>query len=584
MQRGIRAHLIAGLFVLLNAAAAFAQQFPSTLPANSVFGRLGVGSGPGQAIPFSVLETHLIDPKWGVVGNDIYNSNSGNVGIGTATPSRKLDVVGTSNFTGAAGFAAIAVTGGSITGMPTPSAASDVAIKSYVDGLIAFINTGSQSVTCDVTKVTGTLTTTASSGSVTLTGANFQTADIGKLIILPAAGVAGADYIGTISARASTTAITVTPAVGSSVAGVSKTVAYGTNTNTAMQAAIAAAATARKPLVIPGGTCAITGLTVSSPMTITGNGVSTAAALDQTTLAIFSLSAHALTFAAQLSNISNLSISYLGTASSRTGYGIVIGAYSRNHFWDIAVDKHAIGIYDQGNSLYDRVTSSSNASYGWVFDGAAAAALGGFLGEIQLLDCQANSNGGSGYRFVSSIVGVFAKRITAASNTGYGIETAGSAGAGINDFYFTNLELASNTLGGVYLTSTGASFSFLGGLIEQNATGWAIRTASTVTDVTIANVSILNGDNGIWLASQNNSIGSLTMTNVTTNHIILDSGSTLTSITGVTTRVNATNGINALAGSGVFTAVGNYFTATNKITGTVAATSRGVGNIAVADF
>jgi hypothetical protein len=38
--------------------------------------------------------------EWSVNGTNIYNSNSGNVGIGTATPSYKLDVVGNSRFTG----------------------------------------------------------------------------------------------------------------------------------------------------------------------------------------------------------------------------------------------------------------------------------------------------------------------------------------------------------------------------------------------------------------------------------------------------------------------------------------------------
>jgi len=51
MNRIIRALAI----LLCIAATAAHAQLPQTLPANSVVGRLGIGSGPGQAIPFSVL-------------------------------------------------------------------------------------------------------------------------------------------------------------------------------------------------------------------------------------------------------------------------------------------------------------------------------------------------------------------------------------------------------------------------------------------------------------------------------------------------------------------------------------------------
>ena len=47
---------VLGLFAALCAIPAAAQtQFPTTLPSNSVWGRLGIGAGPGQAIPFNVL-------------------------------------------------------------------------------------------------------------------------------------------------------------------------------------------------------------------------------------------------------------------------------------------------------------------------------------------------------------------------------------------------------------------------------------------------------------------------------------------------------------------------------------------------
>src|SRR5262245_37303382 len=54
---------ILGLIALLLGLAPAAAQvpgFPQTLPANTVVGRLGTGSGPSQAIPFSVLTAQLL--------------------------------------------------------------------------------------------------------------------------------------------------------------------------------------------------------------------------------------------------------------------------------------------------------------------------------------------------------------------------------------------------------------------------------------------------------------------------------------------------------------------------------------------
>lgn len=66
--------LIAAFLVLLGLAPAAAQSpsFPQTLPANTVVGRLGVGPGPAQAIPFSRLITALDSingPGSSTVGN-----------------------------------------------------------------------------------------------------------------------------------------------------------------------------------------------------------------------------------------------------------------------------------------------------------------------------------------------------------------------------------------------------------------------------------------------------------------------------------------------------------------------------------
>ncbi|WP_407160168.1 glycosyl hydrolase family 28-related protein [Bradyrhizobium sp. STM 3557] len=43
------------LLLVLAPALVAAQQFPTTMPANSVFGRLGIGAGPGQPVPITSL-------------------------------------------------------------------------------------------------------------------------------------------------------------------------------------------------------------------------------------------------------------------------------------------------------------------------------------------------------------------------------------------------------------------------------------------------------------------------------------------------------------------------------------------------
>jgi hypothetical protein len=53
------------LLLALLAGPVAAQQFPITLPQDSVYGRLGIGSGPGQAIPFANLLAGLNGVAWG---------------------------------------------------------------------------------------------------------------------------------------------------------------------------------------------------------------------------------------------------------------------------------------------------------------------------------------------------------------------------------------------------------------------------------------------------------------------------------------------------------------------------------------
>lgn len=67
------------LALLLTATGALAQQFPLTMPANTVYGRLGIGTGPGQSIPFTTLAQQLTqsaifsvkDVRYGAKGDGV---------------------------------------------------------------------------------------------------------------------------------------------------------------------------------------------------------------------------------------------------------------------------------------------------------------------------------------------------------------------------------------------------------------------------------------------------------------------------------------------------------------------------------
>ena len=91
-----------------------------------------VDSAVGSAGGLSGSGTTDYISKWtssGSLGNSLIFDNGTNVGIGSAAPGYKLDVVGTANFTGTVGVA-------------TPTAAGHAATKSYIDSILAPYNDG----------------------------------------------------------------------------------------------------------------------------------------------------------------------------------------------------------------------------------------------------------------------------------------------------------------------------------------------------------------------------------------------------------------------------------------------------------
>lgn len=90
------------------------------------------------------------------------------------------------------------------------------------------------------TVVTGNVSIASGFSVLTVSTASFAVGDVGKTVVVPGAGAAGADLITTISAFTSTTQVNLSATAGTTLSVVSKTVAYGTDDTTAINNAIAA--------------------------------------------------------------------------------------------------------------------------------------------------------------------------------------------------------------------------------------------------------------------------------------------------------------------------------------------------------
>ena len=81
---------------------------------------------------------------------------------------------------------------------------------------------------------------TSGQNALTVTGASFTAADVGKDIVVPGAGAAAAQLVTTIASYVSTDQVTLTANAGTTLAAASATVIYGSDDTTAIQALITA--------------------------------------------------------------------------------------------------------------------------------------------------------------------------------------------------------------------------------------------------------------------------------------------------------------------------------------------------------
>lgn len=121
------------LLALAWIGSALAQtQFPATLPSNSVWGRTGIGAGPGQAIPFSVLFANMFG--------------------GSPTPPHSILVSeGTSPLNGIVCGTALALIGNGASVDPSCQVLTNAGLANMAAGTIKGNNTGVSGPVLDLT-------------------------------------------------------------------------------------------------------------------------------------------------------------------------------------------------------------------------------------------------------------------------------------------------------------------------------------------------------------------------------------------------------------------------------------------------
>jgi hypothetical protein len=382
-------------------------------------------------------------------------------------------------------------------------------VASAAAAIAAPISSANYGTVSDANSVTGNTSITSGTNTLTVTGASFQVADIGKAIVVAGAGVAGAPLLTTISGRSSTTQITLASNAATTLSAVSTTIYYGTDNTTALNNWLTACAAGNGPCYLAAGYYVITGnLSVTTPsgLKITGAGPMASQ--------LYELNYTSGTYAINVNTNSAIIIEDLGINSlngNLTGvlnYGIYITGPTENlkssvrnlylngfHVqvatgaagWLVIKDNVMINFY-QGLFLQDTYNTLS----------------GGYFVSNNNMTCnsvaRANSlaavyiYSGGNLQMVNNMVNYCA----------YGVYAAPPAGVLLGDLYFSNNSLEQMSLWGYYFNASAAgsqinSITIHGGDVGGAAVnGISLGTSATdnITDVVISGVNIFPNSSG----------------------------------------------------------------------------------------
>lgn len=330
-----------------------------------------------------------------------------------------------------------------------------------------------------------------------------------------------------------------------------------TDDTEAIHRADAAAKLSGAPLYFPPGIYKVTALILNAPF-IYGAGWLATEIKGST------INDDVITLASPYTHLSDMRVTSSISAASRTGAGIKVtgGAYclvSR-----VQTFGHKYGIWNQGQgNEFEHIVTYQNNSHGFFIDGSVQS-----QNEIGIYFCQSNSNEGDGFHLSGPGLGVRMTNVTAASNSGWGINNLN----GLNDIWITQPEISGNA-GGIQTVGC-SDIQIVSPFIESSTGGanlWIESPLTTITGGFVQAASHETLGHGIVINHTDVSITGMTVSSNNCAGIRLGVGSARVTLAGVVISNIAATGVShdqALqidAGAGPFTAAACDFSAISTV-------------------
>ncbi len=338
-----------------------------------------------------------------------------------------------------------------------------------------------------------------------------------------------------------------------------------TNNTISFNAAMAAFPSSGGTLIMPPGIC-IGVFNVTKPVIIQGQGMGKVGATTgtgQTELRSNGAADNILMFSANSGGVRDLLITSSVAVGSRTGAGLKIGSIQGIEVRNVVSNGHKYGFWNTApGNTFIQCYGNVNQTAGLYLDGSVFD-----QSEIEVLDCQFNSNINDGVLIGGNGIGIFTKRMTSANNGNSGVTILG--GSTISDLYFDQPEISGNALHGIDANSnTGINLGISGdGVVEVlTGTGNAVTTGTGQGGVNISGTNITGGASAVainFLGADTVITGSQILGQATPNGFTINFGAAASNfiIDGcLIKKGNATFGILVNAGATIGRVNGNTFT------------------------